>query len=111
MLRARMRESRSFRRKKNRFVTVLDLFECLEQVKFQRLLLTLALVSELPSYIRTMEWMHFLAAIVSFIYYLYIFSNVSASDVAVVYTVSVQTTNIYESCTYYTTTTNLCLFL
>ena len=46
-------ENRSSQRKKIRFVSALDQIKCLEQIKYPRLLLTCAPISELPSNKRT----------------------------------------------------------
>ena len=50
----RIRKNRSFRLKKYPIVTALGLIKSLIQVKYKRLLLTCALISELPSNICTM---------------------------------------------------------
>ena len=52
-LKARIKENRSFRREKFRFVTAFDLIQYLKQCK-QILLLACESISELPSYRSTM---------------------------------------------------------
>mgnify|MGYP007015800062 CR=1 FL=1 len=62
MLLKSMKESRYFLRKNIQFVTALDLIKCLEQIKYQRLHLTCAPISELPSSIITVwlrRYLHF----------------------------------------------------
>ena len=52
-----MKENRSFRRGKIRFDPSLDLNKCLKQIKLQRLFLTCAPISELPSNISSMIYL------------------------------------------------------
>ena len=50
-----MMKDRSFVKENVQFVTVLDLIECLEQTKLQRLILTSAPISAIQSNITTMQ--------------------------------------------------------
>ena len=59
MLRMRIKEKKVVSGKKIRVVTVLDLIKCLKQIKWQRLLLTYAPISELPSNISTVRELEF----------------------------------------------------
>ena len=52
---APMKENRLFRTKNIQFVTALNQIKCLKHIRWQRLLLTCAPISELPSNIGTMS--------------------------------------------------------